>query len=145
MVERQKFLRMMSTCYWHSGMTLHLFIVALTEWRGSCCCGRLVFHPCVFLFYIFLGGNISCNCIPKLYYWVHSYRFLLYRIYVPPIICTCVCGLVSEICARDVCVWCSPIGKASPHHHQHHNLPPTGTMQSNVTTGTWYNDRCGVC
>lgn len=85
---------------------------------------------CFSLLYIF-WGNILCNCIPKLYFWVHSYRFLLYmcRIYVSPIIGTCVCGLVSEICAYDVCVWCSPIGKASPHHHQHHNLPPASPPQ----------------
>lgn len=49
---RKLFLRMMrSIYYWRSGLTLHLFGVALMEW-GSCSCERLAMHPSAFPFYI---------------------------------------------------------------------------------------------
>lgn len=84
---------MRSIYYWRSGLTLHLFGVALMEW-GSCSCERLAMHPSAFPFYILLYFTL----VRRVSDLASAIQYVsICKIFVPPYLCACMCGLVREI------------------------------------------------
>lgn len=93
---RELFLRMMrSSYYWRSGLTLHLFSVALMEWGVSGLYECLLVHLCAFLF---SDRCISlCLCVIRAcFLYLGFLRLLAYEL-------LCVV-FVREICACAYCM-----------------------------------------